>query len=93
MGLPALCGFIGEVTTVIAGFRYSHALGIIAAAGVILTAGYILWTVQRVFYGVNDKYKGTPDVNFRERIIAIPLVLLAILLGIYPNLLLNWTHA
>ncbi len=50
---------------------------------------YILWTVQRVFYGVNEKYKGMPDVNLRERIIAIPLVVLAVLLGIYPNLLLT----
>ena len=93
MGLPGLCGFWGEVWTVLAGFKYNHALGIISALAVVLTAGYILWAVQRVFFGVNDAYAGTPDITFRERIAAIPLVVLAILLGVYPQIMLAWTQA
>jgi NADH-quinone oxidoreductase subunit M len=93
MGLPGLCGFWGEVWTVLAGFKYNHALGIISALAVILTAGYILWAVQRVFFGVNESYAGTPDITFRERLAAIPLVVLAILLGVYPQIMLQWTQA
>lgn len=90
MGLPGLCGFIGEVFTVLAGFKYSPALGIISAFAVVLTAGYILWTVQRVYLGSSKEYQGTAEINFRELVTVIPLVLFAILLGIYPNSLLDW---
>ena len=51
MGLPGLCGFVAEVFVVLSAFNYSPLLAILAAAAVILTAGYILWTVQRVFLG------------------------------------------
>ena len=51
LGLPGLCGFIGEVFVVLSAWNYQPLLAIIAASGVILTAGYILWTVQRVFFG------------------------------------------
>lgn len=90
MGLPGLCGFIGEIFTVLAGYKYSKAMGIIAALGVILTAGYILWTVQRVFLGTNTEYEGTKEITRRELIAAVPLVFLAILLGVYPDALLSW---
>jgi NADH-quinone oxidoreductase subunit M len=49
LGLPGLCGFIGEVFVVLSVWKYSQALAIISAAVVILTAGYILWAVQRVY--------------------------------------------
>lgn len=90
MGLPGLCGFVGEVFTVFGGFKYSHAMGIIAALGVVLTAGYILWTIQRVYLGSNDEYKGTPDITLWETGTVLPLVILAVVLGIYPNILLDW---
>lgn len=90
MGLPGLCGFIGEFFTVLAGFAYGPAFGIIAAFGVILTAGYILWTVQRVFYGSSTAYQGTPDITGWEVATVFPLIVLAIVFGIYPNALLNW---
>ena len=47
MGLPGLCGFVAEVFVVLSAFNYSYGLAILAAAAVILTAGYILWTLQR----------------------------------------------
>lgn len=90
MGLPGLCGFVGEVFTVLAGFKQFPAIGILSALGVVLTAGYILWTIQRVYLGSNPAYEGTPDMNFREVITAIPLLVLAILLGVYPNTVLSW---
>ncbi|MGH7135377.1 MAG: complex I subunit 4 family protein, partial [Pirellulales bacterium] len=56
LGLPGLCGFIGEVFVTLSVWNYSHALAVISAATVILTAGYILWTLQRVYLGA--EYKG-----------------------------------
>ena len=88
LGLPGLCGFIGEFLVVLASWNYSMVLAVVAASVVILTAGYILWTIQRVYLG--PEYKGphgealTP-MNKREIAIAVPLVVMAIVLGIYPR--------
>jgi len=93
MGLPGLCGFWGEVFVVLASWRYSIALAVISATVVILTAGYILWTVQRVYLG--PEYRGphgeaiTPMTG-RELAIAAPLVALAIVFGVYPRALLDY---
>ena len=53
---PGLCGFIGEVFVTLSVWNFSHGLAVVAASVVILTAGYILWTVQRVYLG--PEYKG-----------------------------------
>ncbi|TWU25875.1 complex I subunit 4 family protein [Bythopirellula polymerisocia] len=93
LGLPGLCGFIGEVFVVLSVWKYSYALAIISAAVVILTAGYILWAIQRVYLGA--EYKGphgeaiTP-ITMRELSIAVPLLVLAIVFGVYPTALLNY---
>jgi NADH-quinone oxidoreductase subunit M len=58
---------------------------------VILTAGYILWTLQRVFLGRSETWKGLPDMDLREITIAVPLVVLTIAMGIFPNtLVFSW---
>ena len=88
LGLPGLCGFIGEVFVVLSVWGYSYTLAVISAAVVILTAGYILWAIQRVYLGA--EYKGphedhlTPS-NTRENAIAGVLFVLAILLGVFPH--------
>ena len=91
MGLPGLCGFVAEVFVVLAAFNYDRILATLAAAAVILTAGYILWTVQRVFLGRSETWKGLPDLDLREIVIAVPLVILTIAMGIFPqSLILGW---
>lgn len=88
LGLPGMCGFIGEVFTVLSSWNYNPLLAIIAASGVILTAGYILWAVQRVYLGA--EYKGphaeeiTP-MNPREMFVGFVLLIFAIALGVYPE--------
>jgi NADH-quinone oxidoreductase subunit M len=53
---------------------------------VILTAGYMLWTIQRVFFGPEKpEYKNFPEVNGREITVLAPLAVMAILLGILPT--------
>jgi NADH-quinone oxidoreductase subunit M len=91
MGLPGLCGFVAEVFVVLSAFNYSWPLAVLAAAAVILTAGYILWTLQRVFLGRSETWKGLPDMDLREIAIAVPLVVLTIAMGVLPNaLVLSW---
>jgi NADH-quinone oxidoreductase subunit M len=93
LGLPGLCGFIGEVYVTLSVWSYSQALAIISAATVILTAGYILWTLQRVYLGA--EYKGphgdhiTPT-TLREVLIGAPLVALAVLFGVQPQILFDY---
>jgi NADH-quinone oxidoreductase subunit M len=88
LGLPGLCGFIGEVFVVLSVWNYSSTLAVIAASVVILTAGYILWAVQRVYLGA--EYRGpheealTPS-NLRENLIAGTLFVFAILFGVFPQ--------
>jgi NADH-quinone oxidoreductase subunit M len=91
MGLPGMCGFIGEAFVVLATWNYSKTMAFISALAVILTAAYVLWTVQRVYLGTNPAYKDYQDLTIREVIIGVPLLILAIALGIFPQqLLLNW---
>ncbi len=93
LGLPGLCGFIGEVLVVLSVWNFSQALAVVSAAVVILTAGYILWAIQRVYLGA--EYKGphgealTP-LTLREFSIAAPLLALAIFFGVNPNALLKY---
>ena len=90
MGLPGLCGFVGEFMVVLATWNFSRPLAIIAALVVVITAAYILWAMQRVYLGTNPAYKDYPDINLRELSCAIPLVIFAVLLGVVPALVFNW---
>jgi NADH-quinone oxidoreductase subunit M len=74
-------------------WSYSKALAVVAASVVVLTAGYILWTIQRVYLG--PEYKGPHGdalhpMTHREIAIAAPLVALAILFGVYPRVLFDY---
>jgi NADH-quinone oxidoreductase subunit M len=87
LGLPGLCGFIGEVFVVLSVWKFSYLLAVLSAAVVILTAGYILWAVQRVYLG--PEYKGPHGdhlhpSDFRENLIGTTLCVFAILYGVFP---------
>ncbi len=90
MGLPGMCGFVGEFMVVLATWNYSKLFAILAALTVVLTAAYILWTLQRVYLGTNPAYKDYPEINWRELACITPLVVLSVLLGIVPTALLSW---
>jgi NADH-quinone oxidoreductase subunit M len=90
LGLPGLCGFVGEFMVVLATWNYDKVFATLAAMTVVITAGYILWTLQRVYLGTNPAYKDYPEINLRELACIIPLVVLAVLLGVFPSLLLAW---
>ena len=65
----------------------------LAALTVVLTAGYILWTIQRVYLGqVTPQYREplSKEITLREMLCITPLVVLCVLLGVWPNLVLDW---
>lgn len=91
LGLPGLCGFVGEFLTMVAAWNFSPGLAVPAILATILTAAYLLWTWQRVFLGVNPATKEYPDASSREFVVLAIFVLFAIALGVLPGyLVLNW---
>ena len=92
LGLPGLCGFIGEIFVVLSTWNYSPVLAIIAASGVILTAGYILWALQRVYLGaeyVGPHGEDIKPINAREASIGAVLLAFAIILGVFPGIMFD----
>jgi NADH-quinone oxidoreductase subunit M len=88
--LPGLCGFIGEIMVVFAAWEYhpSRVLAVIAATVVLLTAGYILWTLQRVYLGTDYRGphgEGIHPMNVRETLIGATILAFAVILGVLPH--------
>jgi NADH-quinone oxidoreductase subunit M len=91
MGLPGLCGFVGEVFVVLGTWNFHPGLAIPAILATVVTAGYLLWTWQRVYWGVNPTTANYPDVSAREAVVLACFCLLAIALGLFPQtLVLSW---
>jgi NADH-quinone oxidoreductase subunit M len=91
IALPFTNGFVGEFLIFVGAFRWSPKLTALAATGVILSAVYMLWMFQRVNYGPvrNDHNRTLPDLTPREWSMTVPIVALAIFMGVYPNLFLK----
>ena len=93
LGLPGLCGFISEFMVFSGAFPIFMTYTIISASSVIITAAYYLWAIHRMFLGkLNDAYKGYPDLNWRERFSLYPLGAIAVVLGFYPQAILEWIN-
>ncbi len=91
LGLPSMSGFVSEVLVLIGAWQVRPVLASLAVIGIIVTAAFLLWTLQRVFLGpLNEKYRTFPDVTGREIFTMAPLAFLCVLLGIMPSLLLDW---
>ncbi len=95
VGLPGLCGFVGEFLVLLGVFAKSKVMAALAALGMILGAWYMLKLVKGVFYGelTNKENEGLPDLSAKEITVLVPLVLLMILAGVYPMPFLNKTDA
>lgn len=94
IGLPATNGFIGEFLILLGGFTRSKLAGVLASTGIIIGAAYMLWLYQRVFFlEVNEKVAGLHDMDVRESLTLIPLLLLVFWIGVYPNSFLSFMHA
>ncbi|MEE8395114.1 MAG: NADH-quinone oxidoreductase subunit M [bacterium] len=87
IGLPTLNGFVGEYLILLGAYQKSKVAAILAAFAVILAAVYLLWMVQRVFFGElsNPKNKVLRDLGFREVLTLAPLIVLIFWVGVYPK--------
>lgn len=100
IGLPGMSGFISEALIFLGAFNTYPVLTMISGLGIILGAAYMLWALQKVFFGnVPERWQGpwdptktkykTDDINGLELTALVPLAIIIIFLGIYPNPILN----
>jgi len=94
IGLPGLSGFVGEFLVILGAFRYNGLVAAAAMVVVIISAVYMLWMFQRVFFSVPSDWmrKWWPslrDMNRTEWIALAPLAVLAVVLGVYPGPVLD----
>jgi NADH-quinone oxidoreductase subunit M len=86
IGTPGLNGFVGEFLILIGSFLTYRWWVVVATAGVILAAVYMLWSYQRVFHGEPDEENADiRDLGLRERGVMFVLVALVLLIGIFPK--------
>jgi NADH-quinone oxidoreductase subunit M len=85
LGLPGLAGFVGEFMCFVGAFSVFKTIVIISAIGIVITAGYLLWMLQRMFLGkAQEQYAGFPDMSARELVSLVPLQVLTVFIGVYP---------
>jgi NADH-quinone oxidoreductase subunit M len=87
IGVPGTNGFVGEFTILLGAWSYHKIYAILGASGIILAACYMLWMYQRVFYGkvTNPANEKLIDLDLREKIVLVPLVIMIFWIGIYPK--------
>ncbi len=104
LGLPGMSAFISEVMVFLGSFPTWPVYTMIAIGGIIITAAYVLWTLQRMFFGdvkdpalkglsLEELKKKFPDINGRELFTLIPLAIIVIFLGIWPHPVLDLMDA
>ena len=91
VGLPGLSGFVGEFLVLLGAFKANTWVAFGAATGLILGAAYALWLYRKIIFGELTKasLKAILDMNRREVAVFLPLVLLTLWMGIYPNSFLD----
>jgi len=101
MGLPGFSGFIAEVLVFLGAFKSNsvnglihESLAVISTLGLILGAGYFLWTIQRMFFGTlhvkgQAKIEQLTPLTSREFIVMVPLCAAAFLFGIFPQIIMD----
>jgi NADH-quinone oxidoreductase subunit M len=94
-GLPGLNGFVGEFTILVGSFS-SQALGSpwftgVATLGVIMAAVYLLVMFEKVFLGplTQDENRSLKDINLREVLVLLPILVMILWIGLYPNYFFN----
>ena len=90
-GLPGTSGFVGEFLVIVAAFKANFWYSLLAATTLILGAAYTLWMIKRVVFGpvANDNVASLEDLNVRELIVLGVLAVAVLLLGVWPQPLLE----
>jgi NADH-quinone oxidoreductase subunit M len=91
VGLPGLNGFVGEFLILAGTFQTHPVAAVFATSGVILAAIYLLWLVQKVFFGpiTNEENRNIPDIAWNEIAAVVPLVIFMVWIGVRPNTFLK----
>ncbi len=95
VGLPGTSGFVGEFMVILAAFKANFWIALAAALTLIIGAAYTLWMVKRVIFGEvkNEGVRTLEDLNFREAWVLGVLAFLIVLIGVWPNPLVEVMHA
>jgi NADH-quinone oxidoreductase subunit M len=98
LGLPGLAGSISEAMTLLGAYESPlpgfKVLVLISVIGIVITAAFLLYAMQRVFLGkLNEKYRGYGDMTAREVFCQAPFLFLCVALGIFPMFLTDWMSA
>jgi NADH-quinone oxidoreductase subunit M len=102
LGLPGLAGFWGEFPALLASYNPAEGLSeplfrvylVVGALGTVFAAGYLLWLLQRTAFGVpKEEWEGEHfhDVEAPEWIAWLPLLLLIVVIGFFPNIVFHVT--
>jgi len=92
LGLPGLSGFISEAFVFLGAFSVDsiRVITIISTSGILLTAAYMLWTLQRIFFGkLNEKWSTLTEINKLELFTLVPLAVIVIVFGVWPSPMLD----
>jgi NADH-quinone oxidoreductase subunit M len=90
IGVPGLNGFVSEFLVLLGTFITHRWWAVVAVLGVIVSAIYLLWTYQQVFHGVPKAAdEKTKDLNWPERLVLAPLIILIVFLGVFPKAALD----
>jgi NADH-quinone oxidoreductase subunit M len=86
VGLPGTSGFIGEFLIILGAVKFNVVIGVLAGTTLIIGVCYMLWMFQRVFFEKsNDRTEGFKDLSAIETLTILPIVVLIIVMGIYPQ--------
>jgi NADH-ubiquinone oxidoreductase chain 4 len=94
-GVPLTLNFVGEFMSLYGTFERLPILGIIASSSIVFSAGYTILMFNRIAFGGSlSKFflDNIPDLNKREFLILLTLVMLTVILGIYPAIILDGLH-
>jgi NADH-quinone oxidoreductase subunit M len=91
IGLPALNGFVGEFLILLGAFLASPTVAVLSTLGVVVAAAYMLWMFQRVMFGPVEhaENRGLIDLDWRERLVMVALVIPMFWIGLYPDTFLR----
>jgi len=91
LGLPGLSGFVSEFMSLVGGFYAFKLITIISVLGIVITAGYFLYMIQRILLGpLNPAWSNISDINGRELLTLVPVMVVVIAIGVYPLIILNY---
>lgn len=91
--VPLSANWAGEVLCLTGAFQRNPLIAVLGSTGIVLSAGYSIWLYNRIAFGAWSKYLNyTTDITRREYMVLLPLLIVTILLGIFPNIVLDTIH-